>query len=123
MSFLKRLLGRTHPPSSPRARATPAPGSAPTGSAPTGAGPTGAGRAEHELALYKYDSCPYCRKVMRVIDKLGVEIEMRDTRNERSWRQDLIDKTGRTQVPCLFIDGVPMFESSDINDWLNANYA
>ena len=82
-----------------------------------------ADRPTHDLVLYKFDSCPYCRRVMSVIDALNVDMEMRDTRSDRQWQKDLIDKTGRTQVPCLFIDGEPMFESADINNWLRANYA
>lgn len=79
---------------------------------------------QHELVLYKFDSCPYCRRVLRVIDKLDIadQIVLRDTRQDPQWRADLREKTGRTQVPCLFIDGKPMFESLDIIDWLNAEY-
>jgi glutaredoxin 3 len=81
-------------------------------------------RPEHELVLYKYDSCPYCRRVMRIVDKLGLQgtIEYRDTRTDQKWRSNLIERTGRTQVPCLFIDGVAMFESAEIGDWLTSNY-
>ena len=82
-------------------------------------------RPSHELILYKFDSCPFCRRVARVIDDLDLEdiIELRDTRREPQWRSDLIKRTGRAQVPCLFIDGVAMFESADISDWLRSNYA
>ena len=73
------------------------------------------------LALYKYDLCGFCRRVLRVIDELGVEIELRDTLEERRWREDLYERTGRTQVPCLLIDDEPMFESADIIAWLRAN--
>ena len=66
------------------------------------------------------DACPYCRRVQRKIDELRIsdKIEMRDTRTEPKWRKDLKNRTGRTQVPCLFIDGTPMFESLDIIDFL-----
>jgi len=76
------------------------------------------------LALYKYDACPFCRRVQQTIDRLGISdrIELRDTRRERKWRADLVEKTGRTQVPCLFIDGEPMFESADISAWLTEQY-
>ena len=77
--------------------------------------------ADHELVLYKFDACPYCFRVMRAIDKLGVQVEYRDTRADPRWRADLIQKTGMTQVPCLFIDGKPMFESADIVSWLQKN--
>ena len=73
------------------------------------------------LVLYKTDLCGYCRRVLRVIDELGVEIELRDTLRERRWREDLYRRTGRTQVPCLLTDEEPMFESADIIAWLRAN--
>lgn len=74
-----------------------------------------------KLVLYKFDTCPYCIRVMRKINQLGIEgIEYEDTRRDPSARQRLLQQTGRTQVPCLFIDGVPLFESLDINEWLEA---
>ena len=30
-------------------------------------------------------------------------------------------QTGRNTVPCLYIDGKPMFESRDIAAWLETN--
>ena len=73
-----------------------------------------------ELILYKFDTCPYCVRVFRVLDKLGIQVAMKDTRNDPAARDGLRSTTGRTQVPCLFIDGTPFFESADIVDWLNA---
>lgn len=73
------------------------------------------------LALYKYDSCPYCRRVLRALEGLeGVEVELRDTLMEPANRRALMERTGRTQVPALVIDDVVMFESADIVDWLEA---
>ncbi|MEL6344972.1 MAG: glutathione S-transferase N-terminal domain-containing protein [Myxococcota bacterium] len=112
---LRRLFGAdTAPPPAPVK--TPTPNTDAADDAPV--------KGAHTLALYKYDSCPYCRRVLRAIDQLGVadQIEFRDTLMEPKWRQDLRDKTGRTQVPCLFIDGEPLFESADIIDWLNEQY-
>jgi glutaredoxin 3 len=114
---LRRLLSLEKPasPSAERVKPTPAPTPAPV---------TPTARPEHTLALYKYDACPYCRRVMQVVDRLGLQdtIEYRDTRRDPKWRGDLQDRTGRTQVPCLFIDGEAMFESADIGDWLQNNY-
>lgn len=75
---------------------------------------------ERSLELFKYDSCGYCMRVMRVIDATGVSVDYRDTRGDPEAKQELWDKTGRTQVPCLFIDGVPLFESKEISHWLQA---
>ncbi len=72
------------------------------------------------LVLYQYASCPYCRRVLRALDRLGLEVELRDTLADPTVRKELLDATGRTTVPCLFIDGEPLFESLDIIAWLEA---
>ncbi|MEQ1507304.1 MAG: glutaredoxin [Myxococcota bacterium] len=75
---------------------------------------------ERALVLYKYDSCPYCVRVLRSIRELGLTVELRDTRTDPAAFRSLLDATGRTQVPCLFVDGEPLFESLDIIAWLEA---
>lgn len=75
-----------------------------------------------DLVLYKFDSCFFCRRVFEAIDRLGVQIEYRDVREDPTWRADLRDRTGRTQVPCLLVDGEPMFESRDIVAWLEEQF-
>jgi len=78
---------------------------------------------DRELVLYKFDACPYCLRVMRALKKLDVAVTLRDTMREPDARDALISATGRTQVPCLFIDGEPLFESADIVAWLEAHVA
>lgn len=73
-----------------------------------------------KLALYKYDSCPYCMRVMWGIQRLNLDVPTRDTRQDPSARSELVSATGGTQVPCLFIDDVPLLESADILQWLEA---
>ena len=77
---------------------------------------------EVHLALYKYDTCPYCRYVYRAIDRLAVNIEYRDIRQDRTHQAALVQTTGRRTVPCLFINGAPMFESADIVAWLQGQF-
>jgi glutaredoxin 3 len=77
---------------------------------------------EADLELFKFDTCPFCVRVLTAIKTLGVEgIRMRDTRQEAGAEADLIARGGKRQVPCLFIDGKPMYESGDIVNWLQAN--
>lgn len=79
---------------------------------------------EVELELFKFDSCPFCVRVLRKVQELGVDgIRMRDTFGEPEANAELIERGGKRQVPCLFVDGAPMYESSDINAWLDANIA
>jgi glutathione S-transferase len=57
---------------------------------------------------------------MRVIEAHQLTIPTADTREDPEARATLYAQTGRTQVPCLMIDGVAFFESADINQWLEA---
>jgi glutaredoxin 3 len=76
-----------------------------------------------ELILYGSDSCPYSHRVQQKIDELNIGsiISFRDASIRSPWREDLLQKTSRTQVPCLFIDGHPLFESKDIIMWFEDN--
>tara|TARA_B100001750_G_scaffold201343_2_gene176045 strand:+ start:716 stop:1303 length:588 start_codon:yes stop_codon:yes gene_type:complete len=58
------------------------------------------------LALYKYDACGYCQRVLRAIADLGLQerIELRDTLVDPRWRKELVGATGRATVPVLRIE-------------------
>ncbi|MCB0326729.1 MAG: glutathione S-transferase N-terminal domain-containing protein [Bdellovibrionales bacterium] len=77
------------------------------------------------LKLYYFEACPYCQKVLHVIDRLDIKsaIEFLDTRSEPKHREALIQLTGKTQVPCLEIDGKPLLESEDIVTYLIQRFA
>ena len=74
-----------------------------------------------ELMLYYFPSCPYCRVVLDYLSRLDREIPMRNIQSESGARDDLVKIGGKGQVPCLVIDGKPLYESSDIVRWLEAN--
>ena len=72
-----------------------------------------------KLELFMFKTCPYCRRVFNEIERSGrTDVEMHDIHKSEEDRQRLIETGGKEQVPCLFIDGVPMYESLDIVDWL-----
>ena len=118
MSVLSRLRALLRPaPASAPAPTAPAPhtpGIPPNRATPTIPSPD----LRRALVLYKYDSCPFCYRVARAIRELGLDVPTRDTLMERGARDELIAATGMSQVPCLFIDGVPLLESADIVAWL-----
>ena len=72
------------------------------------------------LVLYKDDYCGYCRRVYRALERLDVELEMADTRSDPEAKRRHMERTGRRTVPCLYIDDIPLFESVDIIEWLEA---
>ena len=76
------------------------------------------------LELFKKNTCPYCRKVMYYITSSGRgDIIYRDIQNSEEDAVRLVKVGGKKQVPCLFIDGEPMYESMDIINWLKAHPA
>ena len=77
--------------------------------------------ANHELVLYVMTGCPYCIKVKRFLADNGVNILERNISIDAEAEQTLITVGGKRQVPCLFIDGKPLYESSDIIAWVQEN--
>ncbi len=76
-----------------------------------------------QLKLYKYNSCPFCMMVMQTIESMNIKVEYHDIMQNRDDLQFHVEKTGRRTVPCLYINDEPMFESSDIVNWLKENVA
>lgn len=75
-----------------------------------------------KLELYKFDSCPYCQKVIRYLNNAQrKDVELHDILRNEEDRQRLITIGGMEQVPCLFIDEKPMYESDDIIQWFQEN--
>ena len=77
-----------------------------------------------KLDLYYYPECPYCQRVLRAIRANGWEgIELKNIHADAEADATLVRVGGKHQVPCLFIDGDPLYESLDIIDWLAKEFA
>jgi glutaredoxin len=79
--------------------------------------------ATTNLSLYQFPTCPFCLKVRRTIQRLGLKIELRDILKNKAFESELIQQGGLRQAPCLRInksDGTVqwMYESDDIIDYL-----
>lgn len=75
-----------------------------------------------DLILYYMPSCPYCQKVISYMRKNDIEVPMKDTMSNPEYRQELLKIGGKTQVPCLVIDGKALYESDDIITWFKDNW-
>lgn len=72
-----------------------------------------------KLKLYTSTYCPFCMKVEKAIEKYGIEgVERVNIDKDPAERDILIEKGGKKQVPCLFVDDTPMYESDDIIEYL-----
>ena len=79
------------------------------------------------LSLYYFETCPYCVRVLDVLEEMKLLLEMRQILNEEAYARELVAEGGIDQVPCLRIvhpDGRVewMYESLDIIDYLKKNY-
>ena len=77
------------------------------------------------LELYYFPTCPFCKRVLKRIDELGIEdkIVLKNTRADDEAAATLLAVGGKQQVPCLFIDGEPLYESLDIIAYLDKEFA
>lgn len=77
------------------------------------------------LSLYHLPACPFCLKVRRAADTLGIELRLIDISRDRAAREHLRAARGRTTVPVLSIptdDGEQLLpESNDIVAYLRAH--
>lgn len=74
-----------------------------------------------DLVLYYRPTCPFCVRVTNFIDRNGIQVKLRNISKDPQAAATLIEVGGKQQVPCLFIDGKPLYDSSDIIDWLQEN--
>ena len=77
----------------------------------------------HEYLLYVMTGCPYCMKVERFMAEKGIELPTANISIDPAARAELERVGGKVQVPCLLIDGKPLYESDDIVAYLENNAA
>ena len=74
------------------------------------------------LILYIRDYCYYCVKVENFLQQEDISLEIRNISHSEEYRDELMSGGGKTQTPCLFVDGKAMYESDDIIDWLGEHF-
>lgn len=76
------------------------------------------------LTMYVKTGCPYCARVIAVVDALNLDVEYKN-KNEPGVIEELVARGGKSQYP-YFVDserGVEMYESEDIIAYLNEHYS
>ena len=59
--------------------------------------------ARDQLLLYYSRSCPFCMLVTNAIDRLGLDVELREIFDDPRYREQLVAARGRATVPVLRI--------------------
>lgn len=80
--------------------------------------------ADEPIVLYRLQACPYCERVVRVLDDLGLDYRSRFVEPMHAERNVVKRLTGKRTVPAVVDDrtGVTMSESTNIVDYLRATY-
>lgn len=76
------------------------------------------------LTLYFKPTCPFSRRVLAVVDRLDLEVEMKDVSVDEEAMAELVAQGGKTRTPYL-VDSEKNFahyESDDIVAHLQSNY-
>lgn len=76
---------------------------------------------KNKLTLYHFASCPFCIRVRQFLLQEEIVIKEKDILLDPEAKRELKQIGGKTQVPCLVIDGEPLYESADIIQWFINN--
>ena len=58
------------------------------------------------FTLYQFEACPFCVKVRRFIRKNSLKIELKDAKNNKTYKSELVNNGGKHKVPCLKIEKI-----------------
>ena len=58
-----------------------------------------------QVEIYSTMMCPFCFRAKRLLTAKGVEFNEIDIDTDPAKRREMMDRTGRTSVPQIFIDG------------------
>lgn len=80
------------------------------------------------LALYHFQTCPFCIKARHEMARLSLPIMLRDAQHDTVHRADLLTGGGKIQTPCLRITGEQgdvrwLYESKEIIGYLQGRFA
>jgi glutathione S-transferase len=90
----------------------------------TGCSLVAAAMTEPAITLYRLQACPFCERVVRKLDDLGLDYHSRFVEARHS-RRDVVKRlTGARTVPAIVDEqtGVTMSESANIVEYLDATY-
>ena len=79
------------------------------------------------LTVYQFEACPFCVKVRRFIRKNSLKINLKDAKNNKTFKSELVNEGGKHKVPCLKIEKINskpvwLYESTEIIKFLKKEF-
>ena len=68
--------------------------------------------------LYIKENCPYCKKVLKRVVGITNKVEIVSIFDSK-FKEELLQKGGKIQVPCLIHEDFVLYESEEIIKYLN----
>ena len=80
--------------------------------------------SDPQITLYRLQACPFCERVVRVLDDLDLDYESRFVEPMHSDRNVVKRVSGKRSVPAIVDEntGVTMSESANIVEYLESTY-
>jgi glutaredoxin len=73
------------------------------------------------MALYYKPSCPHSQRVLAYMKSHNISIPLKNVAANPQAKKELEILGGHMIVPCLIVDGTPIYDDTDIIDWLKNN--
>jgi Glutaredoxin and related proteins len=64
--------------------------------------------------IYCSDACPFCQKAYQLLERKGILYQKKYVKNQNDW-DEVMEKTGRTTVPQVFINGTHVGGFDDLS--------
>ena len=74
---------------------------------------------EARIEIYFKTWCPYSRKALALLSNKGVPFAGIDVTSDRVREAEMIDRSGRTSVPQIFVDGAPLGGSDELSAFVD----
>ena len=71
------------------------------------------------VVLYYGEYCPHSKKVLRYLEKENITIPLNDVTKDPNAKNLLVAIGGYAIVPCLIVDGKPIYEDDAIIQWIS----
>jgi glutathione S-transferase len=80
--------------------------------------------SDHDITLYRLQACPFCERVVRVLDEHDLGYQSRFVEPMHSERNVVKRLTGKRTVPAIVDEstGVTMSESANIVEYVENTY-
>ena len=79
------------------------------------------------LTIYQFKACLFCVKVRRFIRRNSLKINLKDAKNNKNFKSELVNEGGKHKVPCLKIEKMNsrtewLYESTEIIKFLKREF-